>query len=447
LRALPLLCSLLVLPFLWKVGSQIAGSEGGLVSLWLGAASPLLLRYASEVKQYGSDALVTVCLLGLSMELLRDATSRRRWLTLGVGGGVALLASQPSAFVLAAVALAILLSRRVRQSSGWARRYALLLISWALLAAVLYVALYRQVMSNASLLRYWSGTFLNPGAPDFSQRVRTAVYNAIVAPFLAIGSLPLKLLIGMTLAGAIYVALRRGLSAATLLAGPYAAVAAASALGKYPMEARLLVFATPLACILMGAAVAGCCHLAPTRLQIWAFAAGLVAAVAALGDGLIQWVVDPPRQEDSRDVLAGLGRQYRGEPICVHGSTAVWTFYTTRWPAGILAQGAPPAFEVNPGSPSDSTDCKIDQGGLWDPASGWLDKATGQILAHHTRYVWLFVSGKYPHDSLKALFDALRQRGTVIVFALVEYRASLYRLRLPGGGETDSLHSALVHHW
>jgi hypothetical protein len=440
LRAIPLLCSVLLLPLLWKVGSKIAGSAAGLIGLWLGAASPLLLRYASEVKQYGSDALVTVCVLGLSMELLRDATSRRRWVTLGVGGSVALLASQPSVFVLTAVAVAIPINRRVRQSGTWARRFAFLLTSWALVAAVLYVALYRPVMSNTSLLRYWSGAFLNPGAADFRQRIRTAAYDALVAPFPGLGSLPLKLLIGLTLAGAIYVALRRGIAAAILLAGPYAAVAAASALGKYPIGARLLVFATPLACVLIGAAVAGCCHLVPSRLRIWAFATCLVAAVAALGDRLVQWALDPPRWEDSREVLAGLGRQYRGEPICLYsGSVAVWTFYTTKWAAGILAKGPPPAFEVSRGSPSATTDCTVSRGGVWDAASGrwaartpqaWLDDAAGQILAHHTRYVWLFVSGNYPHDHFNALFNVLRQHGAVIVFALVEHRASLYRLRL-----------------
>src|SRR4029077_4856182 len=129
----------------------------------LGAFSSLLISYTTAVKQYCTDALVTLLLLWLVLEVLRAGGTRAAWWRLTVGGAAALWLSLPAVFVLVGAALALPASRAVRAVAAWPRRCALTVIVWAGAFVLIYALAYHTMEKNAYLQEFWEPTFLTPG--------------------------------------------------------------------------------------------------------------------------------------------------------------------------------------------------------------------------------------------------------------------------------------------
>ena len=270
LRTLPLLAGIAVLALLWKVGRRALGEEGAVLATCLGAFTGLLASYATAVKQYSTDALVTLGLIWLVLDVLRDAGKPAAWWRLAIGGVAAMCCSQPAVFVIAGATLALPASPEVRGFPTWKRRFTLTTIAWAGAFALLYVLVYRAGQNDSYLRAFWEPTFLTPGAPEFLRRARGAARAILEAPLVwAVGAPPIPRLVfsGLTgaafLVGLVSVFRTRGASLALLLAGPYVAVLGAAMVGKYPPADRLLIFAAPLLFLVYAAALAWAARVAP----------------------------------------------------------------------------------------------------------------------------------------------------------------------------------------
>lgn len=458
LRALPLAAGILLLMAFWPVARWVLGQQEGIVATALASISLPLIYYSGEVKQYGLDALVTVLLLGLTVSVIRHARSAAAWRRLAVGGLLGLCISQPSIFVLAGVGTALVAEPRVRAAPYWKARVAVACGAWLSAFLLLYFVVYRQGLEDLYLRQYWEGTFLAPSAPNIVRRVLRAARYALVEPVFRPES-PNWFAAGYILcalfAVGVYAAARRhGAAVALLLTVPYGALAAASALGKYPIAERLLLFLTPLLFIVYGAALVFLAKLLPRRARAAGFLALVPLLLAWRAESVLDFVAKPPMTSgDSRALISHVEHRNHGEPVYIYPEgVPLWIFYTTDWSTpdrGRLRWAARAQGSASEkwgtqehllrdyrgrreliGLPSGvEALADVDLETVPDkPEPGWADGEVSRLLrAVGSGGAWLFVASANDAE-LRELLAAVARMGWVVEYDLGQDGTRVYRL-------------------
>jgi hypothetical protein len=170
---LPLIASLLGAPAFLLVALRMRiRYSAALLGAALLVASPVLVSYATRVKQYSFEVLLAILLIGLAAAALGDPMARRPWIAFSIGSGISLVVSFALVGIVVAGFAAGLVAAwrksgfdRLRRSPGsiCAIAVALFISSWFLL-------IIRPTRSTA-LHDFWSGFFLSepvgtpPAAP------------------------------------------------------------------------------------------------------------------------------------------------------------------------------------------------------------------------------------------------------------------------------------------
>ena len=458
LRAVPLLAGIAVLVLLWRVGRRAFGEQPAAIATCLAAVSTFLMSYASAVKQYSSDALVTLLLVWLVLEVLGAGDNSAPWGRLTIGGAVALWISHPAVFVLAGAACALPLSASVRAVPNWWRHYALTILAWISVFAVTYFLFYQTVERDASLKEFWEPAFLSPGVPDFIPRAWRAGRAILVPPLVwPRGSLlgtPL-VLVGLTslafLAGLVSIFRAQGPSLAVLCAGPYVAVLGAAMIGTYPPADRFLLFAAPLLLFIYASALCWAAEAFPPRARGLALAAVLVLLTLWRYPAAVEQALHPERRRETRTLLRAVEARAPDAPVylltpgvgCV---CSVWAFYSTdwnhpdtarlRWFARMTlstvesgsAQGTAPAgadapsfrdvrHQVLVGA---SPHIRYVRGGIArppEPDPGWVERESDRIRRAANPVAWLWATESFPQNAIADLLHGIRQRGGRLIFA------------------------------
>lgn len=157
LRLFPLICGLLTVLLAVVVARLYVSRSVVLLTVALVALNPSLIYYSSEVKQYSSDALVTLVLLWVLVRLAESDLSGRRMAAVAAIGSVAVWFSHPAVFLLAGAGVAFLVS--ARSDKRRTVRLALVLIVWAASFVVLYVVSLRHLADDHALLDFWGQYF------------------------------------------------------------------------------------------------------------------------------------------------------------------------------------------------------------------------------------------------------------------------------------------------
>jgi len=435
LRALPLVCGIALPVGLWLVGSRILGTRDAAFAAILAFLSVPLIYYSNEVKQYGVDALVTVALVALAVQLLENPGSGARWWLLAAGSTCLLWLSQPAAFIATGVGGALVLSPKIRSTPGWSVRTAAIGLAWVLTFGGLYLAVYQAAAHNPNLLKDWSSGFLDVHAPDLRDRVYRHLTAALVSPVpVDLEPIPLWLIALAYMVGVVRVARVHSASVAALLVLPQIALAAGSALGKYPSATRFLLCTAPLTFLAYGSFLGLILDLVPQSARRLAGAA-LGGIVLALGAGpALDVLIDPPPREETRPLIRELERGAAGDAIYVAGGARyAWWFYTQHFPAA--RPGPAPTFgrawpdQIVGAFPATHWDPRL--GWLRTaPRAGWAESEVGRMdsIAHPT--VWVLAT--HMNDVVVAsLLDTAHRAGARIVYAHLEPGAALYRLRFP----------------
>lgn len=336
LRLSSLLAGLACLVLLAALLRRLTDPPAGLLALAVAAVSPLLVRYGVELKPYGLDALVSVGLVWLSLDVLDEPGSDRRWRRLLAAGAAGLVASLPAVFVACGAVLALSVSPGIRERSGRAR-LALLVATWGASFGLAYALSYREAARHAYFHRFWEGRFLRPwvdGGRGSAEALGQVLGDLLDGRSRAFGAPLVAGAVAVGLAGLVAVRRRRGLSVSVLLAAPTAALVAASLVGSYPVASRLVLFVAPLWLLLLAEGLSLASTLLPGR--------GTPALVVAVAVGLVLYrplvrqvrdLADPSQEEDSARLLARMKeRRTPGQPVYVF-SRAVppWVYYTTDW--------------------------------------------------------------------------------------------------------------------
>ncbi|MFZ1416442.1 MAG: glycosyltransferase family 39 protein [Defluviicoccus sp.] len=330
LRLLPLASGVVALiVFAWFCVRYLRRADAAFAVIAL-ALMPTYLLYAGEVKQYMTDLLFSAILLLLAFRALEARQGRwHNTIALALTGVIAILFSNPAAFVLGGVGTALFLHSWSERRSREAIAIAGISLLWLAVFAALTLFMYGQHPEAVTVMRgYWQRLFAP--VPPTSVKDIFWYYKALLAPAesaLYYGRIyePGQVA-GVALAslvfiwGACEIARRQPFQAIVLLL-PLVLAFGASALQAYPFGSRFLLFAAPqiLVCIAVG--VGRLCTTpglprpvaAAVPVLLLALPLAVTAFEYARADG------KPFEAADSQAAMQTLGANYRpGDAIYVY---------------------------------------------------------------------------------------------------------------------------------
>ncbi len=295
------------------------------VAVFAAAVSPQLIRYSSETKQYGSDALAVTFIVALAITIsrLRHRRLRHRrqgWrpaVTWMVAGVLVVMCSHPgivATFSCCAVLLVRLWSWGSR-AVFWRFAAASAVITAAFVAH--YELVLKDLSKDTSLAVYWkSGSPPKPFAfGSFVRWVGRAIVDYAHDP-LHLGP---TLLVGMLFAAGLVALARRNATTCVLLVLPLALQFAVSAAGKFPLSGRLVLGYVPLVLVVLVAAADLLAGRAWARIGRLGIAGLILVPLVPNAVSAARLTVNPLRFEEIRPLLQQVERDYRpGQLLYVH---------------------------------------------------------------------------------------------------------------------------------
>jgi hypothetical protein len=485
LRLLPLVSGIGLVWLVPLLGGRVLSLPGTIVASALAAFSPLLIHYSLSVKQYGSEAALTLVALHFTLQCRESFYRGAPSVRLTILGALLPWLAAPAAFLIVGVGGCAGVDL-VRGTAN-ARRFLFRSVpAWAVSITAAYLVVYEPASRNPYLHRYWSSALLSPGSA-FPDRLWALLNENLwglvlgypgppgrhlsVVGFLTVATL----LLALILMGAWRLRQRYGWGIVLLTAAPLFGTLVASVAGIYPVSLRLTLFAAPLVQLLLVSGLDfGIRRLSNAAARrAWTFA-GCALTVPLLAVSLLQVTrTEPP--EDVRTLVEELSRRRHQEPVYVFaGSIPPWTYYVTDWRVpdrkrlefvARVARASGAAFENAP-----SRDLSRDEGaglvyraptgielyGLatgieWTPSlgplkrspdEGWASHEAGRIAAAGAPTVWILMSRFVGAE--RELFRELERRGACATYVrhldnAVLVRYSLKPSRSPGKCRVVSL--------
>ncbi len=332
LRLLPFAASLAgLLGFAW-LAHRFLAPGAALLALALFSLSPHLITYASECKQYASDAAITVGLLAASVGLL-EGKRGHHWVVLALAGAVAVWCSHPAAFVLGGIGGALLLHAALTRDQGRLAASTLTVGCWLASFGICYAVCLKHLGSNKYLTGYWTDHFL-PASADAIAWIADHVVaffevpGGFGGPAVPVGGVAALLaLIGLREFA------RERWPLAVALAAPVGPLLLASAMQKYPFGGRLLLFFVPVA-VLLVARGTWAVYEAIRERNRFAAVSLLLLLVGAEAWQTLDSLRRPPRYEQLAPTLEELRAAIRPDDrVYVYsGAVPAFNFYTRSRP-------------------------------------------------------------------------------------------------------------------
>jgi hypothetical protein len=433
LRLVPFLAGVTALVLFRQLAARALPGLGGLVALALFAAAEPLVFWGAEAKQYSLDVLAAVALLYVASEpLLTGRLTGRRAATLAAIGALAVFASYPTIFVLAGIAAALVLGPLVGRRRPSTPTLAVL-AAWLLSVAVVFIVMAATTAEIRAALALGSGDFDTPleiardawrafGHPG--PFARTTIGVAVLAA--ALGVVFLR---------------RRSPFLLAALAVTLVATAAAAQADLYPFFARFILFLVPVVLLLVGAGVQELHDATAGRTRtVWVTTLLLLTIYPA--GVAVQNLFDPPKVEETRDVLRPMEAKWRpGDSLFVaYLAQPALAYYAECEACGALD-----------GTPTDdlrglvlSSRSRESEKGL--RAGGRLAVANVDHHVPYSRYVsyfarfrgkqrvWVLLSSGWDHRFTAYVLDCLGRRTEA--FESTNAAAYLYDFsRLPAGSD------------
>ena len=323
LRLPLLLAGCALLPLTWFLYAKLLEPRVALLLVGLLATNSLLIYYSGEVKQYGLDALVTLIVLWLGLNVLtKDAQAWPRLILAGMG---AMMFSQPIVFILAGIGAASVWDIRFRTSRTWRNYVVVAGIAWVMMFGLLFWFSYRSTSHSAFMQAFWQPRFIRWGWPVFHQDLVKAAFVLLDREILAI---PVAALCALFLAGVVGIARRFGLSVMIMVILPFVLLPFAASLRQYPIVGRLVLFTAPILFWIYAAGLAAVAELLPEKFGNLVF---VVLACLFLWPSLAQsWHFR--QREGCRDIARKIEDGNHPATIYVaYGHYASWEYYAGDW--------------------------------------------------------------------------------------------------------------------
>ena len=278
LRLIPLVAGLGCLPLFYLVVRRLLNWPAGLTALGILCLSYRSVYYASELKQYGFDLLVTCILLLLWEHFLWRKPARMTFIFFTGVGAVVVWFSHPSAFVLAGLGIGLGCWRFAGKDYAQVRAIVIMSGIWLLSFAVNYVLISRHLAVGDGFHNFWAeaGAFMPSSPTSFSELewFRDSYFRLFNRPvglgYREIGGLAF-------LIGAVAVWWRSRVVALSLLL-PILITLIVSGFHAYPFMDRLLLFLNPILILVIAFAIEG---LLESRTRVSAAAAIVIILLLA----------------------------------------------------------------------------------------------------------------------------------------------------------------------
>ena len=410
-------CALILLA--WFLFARLFEQRVAVVFLALLAVSEPLIYYAGEVKQYGLDALVTLIILWLGLNTLRNETSVG-WPRLIAGGVVALLFSQPAVFILAGIGGAAVWDQRFRTSREWRKYVVVAGALWMIVFGLLYWFSYRSVSHDAFMRAYWEPKFIRVHSSEFRHDVAAALVLLLGED--QILHVSKFLLAALFLAGIFGITRKSGITLALLAGLPFLLALLASALQEYPLVVRLAIFLAPILVWIYATGLSTIADLVPEKSSKLVFA--ILALLLVVPSVPQAWHFQ--QREGSRDVVRKIKAQNNPEAdYLVFGHYTPWEYYAGDWThpervreridqaarcvrAAQLAYALErddrgdscPAVEFSPDDAKPAEIVGTPPPGPWDGNSAderWVEQEAHRIQQARAPLIWLFLPDEANH--------------------------------------------------
>lgn len=258
LRLPSLVAALASVPLFYALARRVVDTRTRLVALLLFALCWRPIFFGAYVKQYSLELFFALLLWWGAVGW---GARSRRFLGLAV---LSLLFTYASIFVVGGIYLAEIVRRRDREI--W--RHCLL---FGLATGLLYIFHLREAASDPHLQAFWSGNMLSGAASPLEWGV--VRFSSFLDNPLSMGSVPLA---GGALLFGVWWQYRSGAVDPRVLIGWLPLLLAASAVGRWPLSTRLLLFVVPVALLWVATPVG-----LLTRPDLKGVAAAVVLSVLA----------------------------------------------------------------------------------------------------------------------------------------------------------------------
>lgn len=269
MRLVALLCGIGSMFAFWWLLRKIMPDNSLWLPLGLLSFAPILIKYSTEVKQYGPDAFVAIILAGLAMNIDIFKTPKKtfvlKWM---LYGSIAVWASQPSVFILAAIGFYYFTECALRKNWNFIPLLALIGLVWLAQFGVYYELILKAQINSGYLQQYHQEYFLF-ATPSSKQewhhnwiRIRELLNNTagysqeslyLCSAFIVVGVLSL---------------LRKSVSLFVLLCFPVMLTLLAAALNQFSLIERVVIFILPFIMLLAGLGFAQLMRIPLKTIQV-----------------------------------------------------------------------------------------------------------------------------------------------------------------------------------
>lgn len=335
LRIFPLLAGIFSLVLFYEVSRRVLTLRGLTIALGLFALSELLIRYASELKQYSSDVAIGLAISLMGLICLKNHS--RLWLSIiltSLAGAFLIWFSHPSIFVLAGVGLTLVIQSL--ETKNWRKLIWLSVpaILWLGSFALNYWLTHLDPIHYPRMVNAWSDSTAFMPMPPLSMEGLLWFPKTFLAVFPQTAGLYLSGLAALCLIAGCVSLMKENRYSFFLFILPAVVTLIVSGLHAYPFQGRLILFLIPCLVIFIGEGADRIITITrPTGLVIPACLCLLLFLYPV--HTAVSNLFDPARleREEVRPVLAYLSEHYQaGDDIYLYPSTwAAFEYYDDRF--------------------------------------------------------------------------------------------------------------------
>ena len=289
MKLFPLFAGILAIYLIYKIARASFGTTG-LFAVLMFCISWWLVLYSFKLKQYCSDIMVALLLIYLAGNCLKKNVHAKDFLILGGVGFFAVWISHPSVFILAGIGLVFILEKFTRKEFVpwiWILGMG---IGWVASFGLEYLVSLRHIVADGYLIKYWRRAYVPlPPWSDKGWFIDT-YYSFLLFAFHRADSTMAWVTLVLTLIGALSI-LVRDWKVGLLVISPFMIVVIVSALQRYPLKDRFMLFLIPFALLLMAEGFRGTYWLIAKWNQDFAAVFSGILALAVV------WLIAPVTYE------------------------------------------------------------------------------------------------------------------------------------------------------
>jgi len=330
LRLFPLLSSVAAAFLIYRIAREYLGLAG-MLAVALFALNSWLISYSVELKQYSSDVMVTLLLVHLSARCFKERAGTGEFLWVGIAGIVTMWISHVAIFVLAGIGMALAVGKFIERRDIPVFWILGLGAAWLISFGVEYLVVLKYTASDEYFLTTWQRAFLPlPPWSDVHWFVIT-YYRFLLIVMNRTDPFFFYLMPALTLIGSLtLLARKRNIALVIILI--FITTLIASALQKYPLTYRFMLFLIPLTLLLMTEAVRSL-HSFVAKWQ-----PGIALALSGIPVAVMLWssilsacqgFIAPPIVSDIRPAVEYVGENRTPEDIIYvyYGAAPSFLYY------------------------------------------------------------------------------------------------------------------------